>query len=249
MPVRTEAIVLRLVNFSNTSRVLALYTERAGQVRAIAKGLRRRRSLFAPMDLFSRNEIVYYPRRGLALSILKESFELDAHRAIGSSLARLYAASAAAELLLWGTPVDEADPALWALARGVFERLARGEASARAVLAAFAFGFLKRTGHGPVVDRCVECGARGRRSPAFVPAAGGLVCPPCRRAHRLEGLALGREVVEALARLDAAGGEAIWDVPLAAGAARRILVALLAHAQRALEAPLDGLRLAEERAA
>lgn len=251
MPVRTEGIVLRGADFGNTSRVLALYTEAAGQVRVLAKGLRRRRELFAPMDLFSRNEIVYYPRRGLGLAILKESCELEACRGVASSLGRLYAAAAAVELLAEGTPLGEPDPGLYALARGALERLARGEGLPRAVLAAFALALLKRTGHGPVLDRCAECGAPGARARAlgYVREAGGLVCLACRRASGLQGLALGREVAEALGRLGAAEGEAVWRVPVAPGAARRILVTLRAHAQGAFEAPLDALRLAEERAA
>lgn len=254
---RTEALVLRAADFSNTSRVLALYTEDEGQVRVLAKGLRRRRELFAPMDLFSRNEVVYYPRRAPGLAILKESFELDAHRSLGASLGRLYAASAAAELMAEGTPLGEADRDLYALARSLFGRLARADAlpaggGARALLAAFVLRLLRRTGYGPVLDRCAECGKplRPREArpgvPAYAPASGGLVCAVCRRTAR-PLVALGREVAEGLDRLDAAPVEAVWDVPLSAGAARRILAVLLAHARRFLEAPLDALGLAEER--
>lgn len=86
---RTEAVVLRAVDFSETSRVVTFLTPGRGRVACLAKGVRRRNSpLAATLDTFNRVELVYYWKDGRNVQTLGDAALLDAYRALKSDLAK-----------------------------------------------------------------------------------------------------------------------------------------------------------------
>ena len=58
---RTEAIVLRGVDFSESSRIVTLLSPDRGRLVCMAKGVKRPKSQLAGLlDTFNRLEVVYY---------------------------------------------------------------------------------------------------------------------------------------------------------------------------------------------
>ena len=65
--VKTKGIVIREQPFQEKDKILTLFTEEEGKVKAIAKGVRRNRSpLVAATQLFAYSEFVYYPGKNFA---------------------------------------------------------------------------------------------------------------------------------------------------------------------------------------
>lgn len=65
--VKTKGIVIREQPFQEQDKILTLFTEEEGKVKAIAKGVRRNRSpLVAATQLFAYSEFVYYPGKNFA---------------------------------------------------------------------------------------------------------------------------------------------------------------------------------------
>ncbi|MFO7898766.1 MAG: recombination protein O N-terminal domain-containing protein, partial [Planctomycetota bacterium] len=57
---KTEAILIRATDFSETSRVFAFFTRRFGRITTLAKGVKRKYSrMIGQVDLFSYGEIVF----------------------------------------------------------------------------------------------------------------------------------------------------------------------------------------------
>jgi DNA repair protein RecO (recombination protein O) len=197
---RTEAIVVRGVDFSESSRIVTLLTPARGRVSCIAKGARRPKSpLAAILDPFNRVEVVYYWKEGRAVQPLGEAALLDAYEGIKIDLEK--AAFAAFPLELAFKAVHENDPseALFkAVAQGL-ETLATWRGNVRGHACWQVWRLLCAAGFEPTRDRCVGCGGAVNDAPGFS-YEGGVTCRACRADRRLS--------VEALAALRALGAEA-----------------------------------------
>lgn len=183
---KATAIVLKTVDFSETSLVVTLLTREFGKVRALAKGGRRLKGPFeSALDLLAHCRIVFLRKSSEALDLLTEAKLLRRFRCPGRDLAPLYAAYYVAELLTELTDDYDPHPELFQLADGTLEALAAGEPVWRLVLR-FELGTLRTLGHLPSLDVCVQCGgpvpAAGRV--AFGQLDGGVLCEKCRGGKR-----------------------------------------------------------------
>jgi DNA repair protein RecO (recombination protein O) len=179
---KASALVLRTVEFSETSLVVTLFTREFGKIGALAKGGRRLKSPFeSALDLLALCRIVFLRKSGDSLDLLTEAKLLRRFRPAGRDLLSLYAGYYVAELL--DALVDESDPhpELFDLADETLQALAEGEAALRRIVR-FELGALRMLGHNPSLDKCVECGkpleAVGRV--AFGHIDGGVLCGQCR---------------------------------------------------------------------
>ncbi len=179
------AIVLRTVDFSETSLVVTVFTREFGKIGALAKGARRLKGPFeSALDLLAVCRIVFLHKSSETLDLLTEAKLIRRFRPAGSELFGLYAGYYVAELLSELT--DECDPhsQLFDLADQTLEALAAGEAVPRHVVR-FELGLLRLLGHMPSLDRCVECAepvaAAGQL--AFGQLDGGVLCGRCRKGR------------------------------------------------------------------
>src|SRR3954452_21379994 len=106
---KSHAIVLKLVEFSETSCVLTLFTEDFGKIGALAKGARRPKGPFeGALDLLALVRIVLIRKSSDTLDLLTEARLERRFRAAQRELVRLYAGYYVAELLAELT--DTGDP-------------------------------------------------------------------------------------------------------------------------------------------
>lgn len=183
---KATAIVLRTVDFSETSLVVALFTRESGKVRALAKGGRRLKGPFeSALDLLAVCRIVFLRKSSEALDLLTEAKLLRRFRLPARDLAPLYAGYYVAELLAELTDDYDPHPELFDLADATLLALGAGEPVGRLVLR-FELGALRILGHLPSLDTCVQCGgavaAAGRV--AFGQLDGGVLCEKCRVGRR-----------------------------------------------------------------
>jgi DNA repair protein RecO (recombination protein O) len=183
---KTQAIVLRVIDFSETSCVLTLFTEHFGKIGALAKGARRPKGPFeGGLDLLSVVRIVFLRKTSDALDLLTEAKLHRRFRSAQRDLSRLYAGYYVAELLSELTDNGDPHPELFALADETLFALDNSGPVAAAVLR-FEVLALRLLGHLPSLAECVGCGrpveANGRVPFGLV--AGGVLCPKCRPGQR-----------------------------------------------------------------
>ena len=183
---KTDAIVLRLVEFSESSVIVTLFTRDFGKVSGLAKGARRPKSAFeSALDLLAVCRIVFLRKSSDALDLLTEAKLARRFRSATRDLARLYAGYYIAELLNDLTDHGDPHPELFAAADAALQAL-DGDGDVAAVIARFEMVLLKQVGHLPELDACVECGAQlaesGRVS--FGHLAGGVLCTKCKSGKR-----------------------------------------------------------------
>jgi DNA repair protein RecO (recombination protein O) len=179
---KATALVLRLVEFSETSLVLTLFTREFGKIQGLAKGGRRLKGPFeSALDLLALCRIVFLRKSSEALDVLTEAKLQRRFRPAGRDLSSLYAGYYVAELLNELTDQYDPHPELFDLADGTLSDLAAGEPVWLHVVR-FELSTLKILGHLPSLDACVECGCPINPSGkvAFGQAEGGVLCSRCR---------------------------------------------------------------------
>lgn len=180
---KSEALVIRLADFSNTSRVGTFFTRNFGRISAIAKGGRRLRGPFdTGLDLLSTIEIVFIRKSGTALDILTEARLVQRFRPQASALSAFYAGCYVAELLAGLTADHDPHPGLYDAARAILHGLPDC-GNVRLPVLWFELVLLRETGHLPSFDVCLLCGepVEVSRSHSFWVSQGGLLCPRCQR--------------------------------------------------------------------
>lgn len=199
---KASALVLRVVEFSETSSIVTLFTREFGKVRGLAKGARRLKGPFeSALDLLAQCRIVFLRKSSDALDLLTEAKLERRFRPAQGDLAALYAAYYVAELLDELTLDHDPHPELFDAAVRALAELSQS-GSVAVILSRFELTALRLLGHLPAWNSCVEC---GRPVPtvgrvAFGQLAGGVLCAECRPGQK-QVVAVSAAVVEWLARL------------------------------------------------
>ena len=183
---KATAIVLRVVDFSETSCVVTLFSREYGKLGALAKGARRLKGPFdSALDLLSVCRIVFLRKSSGALDLLTEAKLLRRFRMSARDIERLYAAYYIAELLGELTHEHDPHPELFDLTDVTLERLA-GETPVTPIVLRFELLALRYLGHLPTFDRCAGCAANiePQRRLSFGQLAGGVLCSRCRPGQR-----------------------------------------------------------------
>ena len=97
---KSDAIVIRQVDFSETSKVVTLFTRDMGKISAMAKGARRLKGPFdAALDLLAVCRIVFLRKSASSLDLLTEAQLIKRFRPNDRDLTRHYGGYYVAELL------------------------------------------------------------------------------------------------------------------------------------------------------
>lgn len=231
---RSEAVVLRGVDFSETSRIITFLTPGRGRMACLAKGVRRgKRSQAGAFDTFNRLEIVYYWKDSRSVQLLGESAVLDTFGPVKASLEK--SVFGVFPLECAGKLAHENEPSeglYAALVRGL-EGLAQWTGPARAHVTWQVVHLLGEAGLGPSLDQCVETGrpAPAARGFAF---RGGVTCEARHGDRRVSP-----EALAALRAMAAAPG----TCPTGIGAGDEVFSLMCGYAVRQLDSEFRSLRV------
>ncbi|MBR4833938.1 MAG: DNA repair protein RecO [Thermoguttaceae bacterium] len=184
----TDALVVRTVDFSESSSIVTLFTRDFGKVRGLAKGARRLKNPFeTSLDLLASIRVSFIRKKSDALDLLTEAKLVRRFRPTSRNLRGLYAGYYLAETLDAATLDYEPNPELWDLADATLARFQTDDDVPRR-LAAYEAGLLDALGEFPSTRFCVECGEElpldsvknPDRRVLFAPSEGGVVCARCR---------------------------------------------------------------------
>ena len=188
---KTLAIVLRTIEFSETSLVVTLFTEDFGKISALAKGARRPKGPFdGALDLLSICRVVFLPKSSGTLDLLTEAKLERCFRAATRNLKSLNAAYYVAEMLRELTDEHDPHPELFRFAQNTLVSLDALETGQNQEVSQYVMRFelaaLRLLGHAPTLRDCAGCGKQLRiaRRVAFGLIAGGVLCEHCRQGTR-----------------------------------------------------------------
>lgn len=181
---RTDAVVLHLFDYLESSRIVRLATRESGVQSGLARGARRSRTRYGSgLDLFASGTAELIVRPGRDLHTLT-SFDVARGRpALATDLARFTGASALAELVLRFSG-EESNPALFDVLVDGLDRLAAASSDAAIdETLVVAWRIVAELGFAPSLDACANCGTAIDETVAapFSHRAGGVLCARCAR--------------------------------------------------------------------
>ncbi len=177
---RDEGVVLRTRKLGEADRIITLLTREHGQVRAVAKGVRRTSSRFgARLEPFSVVDLQLHIGRNL--DIVTQVDTLAPHgRAICADYSLFTTGTAMVETAERLTEIER-EPATqqYLLLVGALRSLAERMHAPSLVLDSYLLRALAIAGWAPSFAECARCDTEGPHR-AFAAPLGGMVCAECR---------------------------------------------------------------------
>jgi DNA repair protein RecO (recombination protein O) len=232
---RDEAVVLRTHKLGEADRIITFLTRYHGQVRAVAKGVRRTSSKFgARLEPFMLVDVQFF--EGRTLDIVNQ---VETIAAYGGEISADYRNFTVATVLVETAEKltgDDSSPQQHILLVGALKALATGEHDAELILNSYLLRALAISGWAPNFFDCVLCETAGPHE-AFVVQLGGVVCRECRPAGAAVISSQATELLGALL-----GGE--WSVIDASEPATRAAASgvIAAYSQYHIERGLKSLK-------
>src|SRR4051794_15344433 len=177
---RDSGVVLRTIKLGEADRIVTVFTQGHGKVRAVAKGVRKTTSKFgARLEPTSHVALQCY--RGRELDVVTQVETIESNRALREGYGLLTHAVPMLEAVDQVAQEHEPNPAVYRMLTGALRTLATQRA--RAVTPAFFWKLLSIEGFHPMLDGCARCGDDDGATAlvAFDVDEGGMLCAPCAR--------------------------------------------------------------------
>src|SRR5436190_1105483 len=154
---RTPAVCLHNVEFSETSQILRFFTPAQGRISCIAKGAKRKKSAFlAPFEILSVYDLIRIEKRPGTLDILTKAERQRTFVKLREEYPRYVAACYAAEFVDEFAPDGQPIDGLYDELLRLLERLEGGAPVPDAVFSFETLAF-KTLGYLPRVRECGVC--------------------------------------------------------------------------------------------
>jgi DNA repair protein RecO (recombination protein O) len=194
MPIgRTEAIILRTRDYSESDRLITFFSKSHGQLTGIAKGARRSKKRFVPtLEPFSHVLITYAEKSTSGLVRIDASELKSAFTTLREDIKSLGYASLSCEMVLEISPERQANSPLFALLRQYLAQLECGADPENSSLL-FQTRLLSLSGYAPILQGCLRCAQQPRAEENwfFSLPQGGLLCPAHQQGRGLYPVSLG----------------------------------------------------------
>ena len=181
--VMTDAVILQVFPYGDTSRILRLLTRDYGVRSVMAKGAISPRSRFSGLlEPFTEGTASIYMKDSRELQTLSGFDLIRARQGLGGDLMRFGGASLLAEIVL-RTASEEAQPALFERLRDALDHLTDTAAPAvESVVLMETWSLIAALGFAPSLDECVSCARPldATEDTRFSYSAGGVLCDACR---------------------------------------------------------------------
>lgn len=180
--VTTDAIILQVFRYGESSKILRLLTRNAGVQSAIAKGAANPKSKYGGiLEPFTEGVAAIYAKDNRDLQTLG-SFELTRSRqSLGSNLVRFGGASLIAELIM-RAGIEEPDEQLYDAVSATLDRImGAGPDAVESIVLGETWALIAQLGFAPSLDECITCGRAidGAEDVNFDYVAGGVRCADC----------------------------------------------------------------------
>jgi DNA repair protein RecO (recombination protein O) len=183
---RSKGIVLRSIRYGEADRILDLYTQDAGLVSVIAKGIRRTKSRFGGrLEPLSCVDFLAY--EGRTLDTVTQVEVLRSFHGVRENLKSLEAAGGMVANVRAFSGGDEADRRVFNLLYHALDALDARTRDTMSIEASFSLKLSILAGYAIRLDACISCerdpeeAAEGDH-PYFAPPLGGMLCADCRSA-------------------------------------------------------------------
>ncbi len=185
MIVTSDAVVLKMMKYRETSKIVTLYTRRYGKIRVVAKGALQPKSKFGgSLEPITFITVIFYKRENRDLHTLSQTEIRNGYFRIHSSLEKLSIGLAIVDLVNAVFHDEEENESAFRLLTQTFRLLDRATDGGWNLLYAFEMKLVSLLGFQPGFKSCAICGSQLPLDEigsgvVFDLSRGGLLCPRC----------------------------------------------------------------------
>jgi len=185
--VKTEAIVLKSIDFKESSKIVTFYTGQFGKLVGMVKGARRPKSKFsASLQPMSYVSIIVYKKEGREIQTISQCDLIKSFRNLYEDIEKMSVGISIIELVNLVTPEHAENRQLFHLLVNSLNALNDAIQNPLNLLFYFEIHLARVLGFQPVFDRCISCKKELRRIKEgtvykFNIEKGGLACTQCSR--------------------------------------------------------------------
>lgn len=173
---KVKGIILKRTNFGEADRLLTIFSDKSGKIRAIGKGIRRQTSrLGGHLEPFCLGNLVI--AEGKNLDIITEAEIIECFFDIRNNLKSTHISYYLAEAIDKLTAEGEKHEDVFDLLLEVLNQV--GQTSDNLLLAFFELKLLSKLGFKPELNHCLNCNRQLGKINFFDPSEGGLICDKC----------------------------------------------------------------------
>ena len=152
--IRTEAVVLRSLDYGETSQIVTLFTRAKGKLGVMAKGARRAKTPFgATLQPMAYTQVVFYYKPTRTLQILSESSHAESFHRLRENLRRITVGLRVVELVDALMEEEDPQPEVFALIVRVLRRLNATDRRAANLWPFAQLRFARLLGIAPSIER------------------------------------------------------------------------------------------------
>ena len=178
---RTEGIVLRNTDYSETSKVVTVLTPDRGKLAGLVKGAKRARSRFgSSLEPITHIELLFYEKEGRSLRNVTQTDIVETFSPIKSDFDKLAYGGYFVELCDRFVQESEESSEMFSFMLESLRLLCGWTGELELLATGFGLGFLALAGFAPILDACAQCGSTSLRGKVrFCAEEGGVLCANC----------------------------------------------------------------------
>lgn len=177
--ISTPAIVLKVFDFRETSKIAVFFTRDHGKVSGVLKGIRKNPKKFgSSLERFSVNDLVYYPYRNSDIHLVSHCDMRAFFYPIRQDLKKSMAATYGCELINLMMPAELVNERIYHLMIRFLEALQQSIDVDR-MIRLLQIKVLYFSGFRPHLDACLHCRKKVHGKAFFSMTEGGLICGKC----------------------------------------------------------------------
>lgn len=194
---KVKAIVLGGRDIGEADKIITLYSEERGKIKAVAKGIRKTKSKFgSSLELFTLSRLLIYSKndymkqvrlagssRHNSLDIISDAQIQDSFKNLRKDLAGFAYGNFLVELVDRLTGEGEPGGQRMFHLLKEFLGLCKELSSTRVLIYGFTFRLFNTLGYYPRIDKCVVCSTavKSGRDSNFSVSQGGILCNSCKK--------------------------------------------------------------------
>lgn len=177
---KSRGVILKIRDLRDTDQLVTIFSEQAGKITAVAKGVKKNRSsLRACVQPFCHSWLFF--SQGRELDLITQGKIIDFYGNTREDLERMLNTVYLMELLDKSLMEKVPLPGLYADLTQILDLINR-EGFNSLLIRYFESRLLVYLGYKPVLDQCVKCGGRDFKEYLFSLGDGGMICLNCRGA-------------------------------------------------------------------
>ncbi len=177
---KTEAIVLKKMDYRESSKIAVLLTKYQGKISVLIKGARSSKSQIGPkIDLLNHVQAVIYFKELRELQILTQAELLQHHPKIKEDIDKLKYAYAVLEIIDELTLEGESNEKLFRGTVKILTMMNDSQTDSAVLLIKFILFVMKESGYELVLSNCNICNKELSGDTGFFNAEKGITCKSC----------------------------------------------------------------------